>query len=35
MPLAMGLIFVGLFVVVTRKKALTQIVGFLVLESGN
>ena len=30
----MGLIFVGLFVVVTRKKALTQIVGFLVLENG-
>lgn len=34
LPLAMGLIFVGLFVLVTRKKALTQIVGFLVLENG-
>ena len=34
LPLAMGLIFVGLFVVITRKKALTQIVGFLVLENG-
>jgi len=34
LPLAMGLIFVGLLVVVTRKKALTQIVGFLVLENG-
>lgn len=34
LPLAMGLIFVGLFVVVTRKKALTQVVGFLVLENG-
>ncbi|MBI3960681.1 MAG: hypothetical protein HY328_17870 [Chloroflexi bacterium] len=34
LPLAVGLIFVGLFVVVTRKKALTQIVGFLVLENG-
>ncbi|RPJ22311.1 MAG: hypothetical protein EHM33_23835 [Chloroflexi bacterium] len=34
MPLAMGLIFVGLFVVITRKKAMTQIVGFLVLENG-
>lgn len=34
LPLAMGLIFVGLFVVVTRKNALTQIVGFLVLENG-
>jgi hydrogenase-4 component E len=33
-PLAMGLIFVGLFVVLSRKKALTQIVGFLVLENG-
>ncbi len=34
LPLAMGLIFVGLFVVITRKKALTQIVGFLVMENG-
>lgn len=34
LPLAMGLIFVGLLVVVTRKKALTQIVGFLVMENG-
>lgn len=34
LPLAMGLIFVGLFVVVTRRKALTQVVGFLVLENG-
>lgn len=34
LPLAMGLVFVGLFVVITRKKALTQIVGFLVLENG-
>ena len=34
MPLAMGLIFVGLFVVITRKKAMTQIIGFLVLENG-
>lgn len=33
-PLAMGLIFVGLFVVVSRKKALTQIIGFLMLENG-
>ena len=33
-PLAMGLIFVGLFVILSRKKALTQIVGFLVLENG-
>lgn len=34
LPLAMGLIFVGLFVVITRKKALTQIIGFLVMENG-
>lgn len=34
LPLAMGLIFVGLFVVITRKKALTQVVGFLVIENG-
>ena len=33
-PLAMGLILVSLFVIVTRKKALTQIVGFLMLENG-
>jgi hydrogenase-4 component E len=34
LPLALGLIFVGLFVVTTRKKALTQIVGYLVFENG-
>jgi hydrogenase-4 component E len=34
LPLAVGLIFVGLFVMISRKKALTQIVGFLVLENG-
>lgn len=33
-PLAMGLIFVGFFVILSRKKALTQIIGFLVLENG-
>jgi hydrogenase-4 component E len=33
-PLAIGLVFVGLFVILSRKKALTQIVGFLVLENG-
>ncbi len=33
-PLAIGLIFVGLFVILSRKKALTQIIGFLVLENG-
>lgn len=34
LPLAMSLVLVGLFVIITRKKALTQIVGFLVLENG-
>ena len=34
MPLAMGLVLVSLFVVVSRKKALTQVIVFLVLENG-
>jgi len=34
MPLAMALVFVSLFVIISRKKALTQIVGFLMLENG-
>jgi len=33
-PLAMALIFVSLFTVVSRKKALTQAIGFLMLENG-
>jgi len=34
MPLAMGLVLVSLFVVISRKKALTQVLGFLMLENG-
>ena len=34
MPLAMALVLVSLFVVISRKKALTQVVGFLMLENG-
>ena len=34
MPLAMGLILVSLFVLVSRKKAVTQVIGFLMLENG-
>src|SRR4029450_13226708 len=34
MRLAMGLVFVSLFVIVSRKKALTQVIGFLMLENG-
>jgi len=33
-PLALAVVFVGLFILVSRKSALTQIVGFLVLENG-
>jgi len=34
MPLALGLVFVSLFVIASRKKALTQVIGFLMLENG-
>jgi hydrogenase-4 component E len=34
LPLATGLVLVSLFVVTSRKKALTQVVGFLMLENG-
>lgn len=33
-PLALGLVLVSLFVLISRKKALTQVVGFLMLENG-
>lgn len=33
-PLAVGLVMVGVFVIISRRKALSQIVGFLVLENG-
>ncbi len=33
LPLAMGLLFVSLFVIVSRKKALSQVIGFLMLEN--
>lgn len=32
-PLALGLIFVSLFVIVSRKRAITQVIGFLMLEN--
>lgn len=34
LPLALSLIFVGLLVILTRKKAFTQVIGFLILENG-
>ncbi len=33
-PLAFAVIFVGLFITVSRRSALSQIVGFLVMENG-
>lgn len=33
LPLAMALLFLSLFIVVSRKKAITQIIGFLMLEN--
>jgi len=33
MPLAMGLMFVSLFIIVSRKMAITQVIGFLMLEN--
>jgi len=33
LPLAMGLVFVSLFIIVSRKKAITQVIGFLMLEN--
>ena len=33
LPLAMGLLFVALLIIVSRKKAITQVIGFLMLEN--
>ena len=33
MPLAMGLLFISLFIIVSRKQAITQVIGFLMLEN--
>ncbi len=32
-PIAMGIVFISLFILVSRKKAISQIVGFLMLEN--
>lgn len=34
LPIALWTIFVGLFVVVARRKAISQVLGYLVLENG-
>src|SRR5207244_10212444 len=31
LPLAMGLLFVTLFIIVSRKEAITHVIGFLIL----
>ncbi len=33
LPVAMGLLFISLFIIVSRKKAVTQVIGFLMLEN--
>ncbi len=33
LPVAMALVFVSLFIIVSRRKAITQIIGFLMLEN--
>jgi len=33
-PLALATVFIGLLIIVSRRSALTQIIGFLVLENG-
>jgi hydrogenase-4 component E len=33
LPLAMGLLFISLFVIVSRRKAITQVIAFLMLEN--
>jgi hydrogenase-4 component E len=33
LPLAMALLFVSLFILVSRRKAITQVIGFLMLEN--
>lgn len=33
LPIAMALLFVSLFIIVSRKKAVTQVIGFLMLEN--
>jgi hydrogenase-4 component E len=33
LPIAMGLLFVSLFIIASRKRATTQVIGFLMLEN--
>jgi hydrogenase-4 component E len=33
LPIAMALLFISLFIIVSRRKAITQVIGFLMLEN--
>jgi hydrogenase-4 component E len=33
LPIAMAILFVSLFIIITRRKAITQVIGFLMLEN--
>jgi len=33
-PVALFMIFVGLFVIISRRKAISQILGYIILENG-
>lgn len=33
LPMAMALLFISLFIIVSRRKAITQVIGFLMLEN--
>jgi hydrogenase-4 component E len=33
-PLSLGIIFIGIFMMLSSKKALSQIIGFLTMENG-
>jgi len=34
LAIALGIVLIGFFIMITRKKAVTQVVGFLVMENG-
>lgn len=34
LPMSIGILFIGVFIMVSRRKAISQIIGFLTLENG-
>lgn len=34
LAIALGIVLIGFFIMITRKKAVTQVIGFLVMENG-